>query len=112
LLALLWFFTAVPGVRAFAALASAIAAAAFALLVWAHRRAREASARHDAAREYHAIGERRVARTWEALPEAPSAASEAELAGGHPYAVDLDVVGRVSLIQLLDVTSRAPGRST
>ncbi len=112
LLALLWLFTAAPGVRAFAALASAIAAAAFALLVRAHRRAREASARHDAAREYHAIGERRVARAWEALPEAPSAASEAELAGGHPYAADLDVVGRVSLIQLLDVTSRAPGRST
>ncbi|HET7623417.1 MAG TPA: hypothetical protein VFK39_16040, partial [Gemmatimonadaceae bacterium] len=71
-----------------------------------------ASARHDAAREYHAIGEHRVARDWEALPEAPSAAHEGELTGSHPYAADLDVVGRVSLIQLLDVTSRAPGRST
>ncbi len=112
LLALLWLVTAAPELRLLAGLASVIAAAAFALLVRVHRRAREASARHGAAREYHLIGQRRVAREWDALPEAPSAASESELAVTHPYAIDLDVVGRVSLIQLLDVTSRAPGRST
>ncbi|HEU6452725.1 MAG TPA: hypothetical protein VFT57_14995 [Gemmatimonadaceae bacterium] len=112
LLALLWLVTAAPELRLAAGLASVVAAAVFAFLVRVHRRAREASARHDAAREYHLIGQRRVAREWDALPEAPSAVSEAELAGTHPYATDLDVVGRVSLIQLLDVTSRAPGRST
>lgn len=112
LLALLWLVTAGPELRLLAGLASVVAAAAFALLVRVHRRAREASARHVAAREYHLIGQRRVAREWDALPEAPSAASESELALTHPYATDLDVVGRVSLIQLLDVTSRAPGRST
>src|SRR5690606_32444158 len=64
------------------------------------------------AREYHTIGQHRVAREWDSLPEAPSAASELEMARAHPYATDLDVVGRVSLIQLFDVTSRAPGRST
>lgn len=112
LLALLWLVTADPALRAFALVASAVAAAAFAFLVSVHRRAREASARHDAARDYHTLGAHRVTRDWEALPESPSAAGEAELAAGHPYAADLDVVGRVSLIQLLDVTSRAPGRST
>jgi hypothetical protein len=112
LLALLWLVTAAPGLRPWAAMASVVAAAAFALLVRAHRRAREASARHFAAREYHTIAQHRVARDWEALPEAPSAASESELAAVHPYAADLDITGRVSLIQLLDVTSRAPGRST
>ena len=112
LLALLWLATAAPELRLPAALATAVACIAFVFLVRAHRRAREASARHDAAREYHTLGERRVLRDWEALPTPPSAASEAELAATHPYASDLDVVGRVSLIQLLDVTSRAPGRST
>jgi Mismatch repair ATPase (MutS family) len=112
LLALLWLVTAAPGARLLATLTSVVAVAAFSLLVKAHRRAREASARHHAAREYHTFGQHRVARDWEALPEPPSAASEAELAAVHPYATDLDVAGRVSLIQLLDVTSRAPGRST
>jgi len=112
LLALLWLVTAPTGGSAPAAVTSLVAAVAFALLVRAHRRARQASARHFAAREYHTIAQHRVAREWEALPDAPSAAAESELAATHPYAADLDVTGRVSLIQLLDVTSRAPGRST
>ena len=112
LLALLWLVTAAPELRLWAALASVVAAAAFALLLRSHRRAREASTRHFAAREYHTIAQHRVGRDWEALPEAPSAAAELELAAVHPYATDLDITGRVSLIQLLDVTSRAPGRST
>ncbi|HEY9480436.1 MAG TPA: hypothetical protein VIP79_10130, partial [Gemmatimonadaceae bacterium] len=112
LLALLWLFTAAPELRLWAALASVATAVIFAFLVSAHRRAREASARHAAASEYHTLGERRVLRQWEELPPPPSAASEAELAATHPYASDLDVLGRVSLVQLLDVTSRAPGRST
>jgi hypothetical protein len=112
LLALVWLVTAPPAARQWAALAAAIAATLFALLVRAHRRAREVSARSEAARDYHTLGERRVARDWEAIPQAESSARESELATTHPYAADLDVVGRVSLIQLLDVTSRAPGRST
>jgi hypothetical protein len=111
LLALLWLVTAAPAERPWAGLASVLAVTVFALLVRAHRRAREASERHQAAREYHTIGGNRVGREWEALPQPPSAASELELAAAHPYAADLDVAGRVSLVQLLDVTSRAPGRS-
>ena len=112
LLALLWLVTSPASVRALAGATSLLAAAAFAFLVRAHRRAREASSRHEGAHEYHALGERRILRDWSALPLPRSAANEADIAATHPYASDLDIVGRVSLIQLLDVTSRAPGRST
>ena len=112
LLALIWLVTAPPPQRSWAAALLAAAVVLFAWLVRIHRRAREASDRHAAAREYHTLGAHRVAREWTSLAESPSAATESELAAGHPYAGDLDVTGRVSLIQLLDVTSRAPGRST
>ena len=112
LLALLWLVTSPVTVRALAAAAVVLAAAVFALLVRAHRRAREARSRHECANEYHLLGERRILRDWSALPLPTAGGSEAEVAATHPYAADLDVVGRVSLIQLLDVTSRAPGRST
>ncbi len=112
LLALVWLVAASVPLRPWAAASVVAAVVAFVWLVRVHRRARAASDRHVAAREYHTLGAHRVAREWAALPEPPSSASESELATGHPYAGDLDIVGRVSLIQLLDVTSRAPGRST
>lgn len=110
LLALLWLATAPADTRPLAAMTALLTALAFALLVRAHRRARAASSRHECAREYHELGEHRLLRDWAALPQL--APHEAEAPPAHPYAGDLDVVGRVSLLQLLDVTSRAPGRPT
>ncbi|HEX8725901.1 MAG TPA: hypothetical protein VF737_10990 [Gemmatimonadaceae bacterium] len=53
-------------------------------------------------------GAHRVARAWDRIPARPWAAEPA----GHPYAVDLDLFGDASLVQLMPAMSRAPGRAT
>jgi ABC-type multidrug transport system fused ATPase/permease subunit len=114
LLALLWLVTTPAPNRLLAAVASLAAIGVFAALVRSHERARTARWRHESARDYHELGARRVLRDWDALPPAPppSRSGEPDVSPAHPYAMDLDIVGRASLIQLLDVTSRAPGRTT
>ena len=47
----------------------------------------------------------RIARDWPALPDPPTV----ELPPDHPFAADLDLVGRASLLQLLDTTSTPMG---
>ena len=114
LLALLWLVTTPAHNRLLAAVASLAAIGVFTMLVRAHGRARTARWRHESARDYHELGARRVLRDWDALPPAPSPSrsGEPDVSPAHPYATDLDIVGHASLIQLLDVTSRAPGRNT
>ena len=86
----------------------AAAAIAFVALVIAHRRARVRERWHEARRAACAIGDRRVRRDWSTLP----VPAVPPVATSHPYANDIDVVGRASLLQLLDVASTAPGRPT
>jgi hypothetical protein len=50
----------------------------------------------------------RLVRRWDALPAGWSPAVSAD----HPYARDLDIVGRASLFQLLDTTATRMGRET
>ncbi|MGH7689350.1 MAG: hypothetical protein ACREN3_07085, partial [Gemmatimonadaceae bacterium] len=53
-------------------------------------------------------GGHRVAREWEQLPPRPWLTEPP----GHPYAVDLDLFGDGSLVQLMPAMSAAPGRTT
>jgi hypothetical protein len=88
--------------------AAALLAVSFVVLVPRHRRAQRLE-RRAAALEAHATeGEQRVRREWGALPlRAPLDGPE-----GHPYARDLDIFGRASLLQLLGGAMTAPGRIT
>ncbi len=52
----------------------------------------------------------RLARAWDGLPLRPS--RYAPVAPGHPYAADLDVTGRASLLHLLDTSTTPMGAST
>ena len=58
--------------------------------------------------EINAEGLARIGRDWAALP-APSAV---ELPPDHPFAADLDLVGRASLLHLVDTTSTPMGEQT
>ncbi len=58
---------------------------------------------------YHKAAIGRLARDWSALPLPPRASP---VALDHPYASDLSITGRASLMQLLDVVSSSPGRPT
>src|SRR5215471_17707219 len=49
----------------------------------------------------------RLARDWDGLP-----APAPPVPPDHPYAADLDVAGRASLLQLLDTTTTPMGSST
>jgi hypothetical protein len=54
------------------------------------------------------IALRRLARDWPAMPEP----GPAEPAPGHPYAADLDVMGRASLFRLCTTITTPPGAAT
>lgn len=108
LLALGWAATAALRARPIAFAAVVATAGLFAVLVSVHRRERRVLLRHEEARRYHELGVRRVERDWAALPPVPASSAPAD----HPYASDLDIVGRASIAQLLDVTTSAPGRPT
>ena len=82
--------------------------AAFVALVARHGRAQEAARWAEALRQVNEAAARRVRREWRALPVprlAPAPPS-------HPYADDLNVLGRASLLQLVDAVSAYPGRDT
>ncbi len=53
-------------------------------------------------------GVHRVTRAWEQIPSRPWVVEPAS----HPYAVDLDLFGDASVVQLMPAMSAAPGRAT
>ena len=96
--------------RGFTMLPTAIAAVlflAFGALVVRHARVEERLAWFEALRLVNRRGVARIARDWEALPAAePPAGLDVS---HHPYAVDLDVLGRASLYQWLGPAATAQG---
>lgn len=103
-----WAASSVPPIRIIALVVIGLLIAAFVALVVMHRRARSLAEWHQALRTVNELGAKRVQRVWSELP-LPRVESPPPT---HPYAADLDVVGRASLLQLLDVVSSAPGRPT
>jgi ABC-type multidrug transport system fused ATPase/permease subunit len=87
---------------------AALALIAFvALLVW-HRRLGAARGRAAVLHNLNAEALARLARDWNALPPR----HRIQPPPGHPYAVDLDIFGRASLMQLLDSTETEAGERT
>lgn len=89
-------------------IAAVVTLAAFALLVRRHRENRAEFTALEHRRIYHQRAVHRIAREWTDLPVPRTTADIAN----HPYASDLAITGPSSLLQLLDVTSSAPGRPT
>lgn len=79
---------------------------AFAGLVRAHARTRREQRWLEERARVSADALARLRRDWPALPAEPPADP------GHPYAADLDILGRASVAQLLGGTATTPGRST
>jgi uncharacterized membrane protein YecN with MAPEG domain len=79
-----------------------------ALVVW-HARVEQRVAWHDALRtvNFHALA--RVGRAWDRLPPADDPPPQIE---NHPYAQDLDLFGRASLLQWLGPAATAAGART
>lgn len=82
--------------------------AAFGVLVAWHARVEERVAWYEALRVVNMRGAARVARDWPSLPGA-DAPADLDLSR-HPYALDLDVFGRASLLQWLGPAATARGR--
>ena len=78
----------------------------FALLAVYHARLGKHRARSAAMRAIQEETLSRIDRRWDDLP----ASSGIEVPAEHPYAADLDIVGRASLLQLLDTTATRMGR--
>lgn len=82
--------------------------AVFAVLVRWHIRIEDRMSRYGALADLNDEAARRVARDWAALPVPPLP----DPGRDHPYAADLDVLGRASLVQLLGATGTVIGRRT
>jgi MutS domain V len=80
----------------------------FALLVRTSNRARARLQRTDDLITLADEGGHRVARAWDLIPQRPWAVEPPT----HPYAVDLDLFGEASLVQLMPAMTQAPGRAT
>jgi hypothetical protein len=94
--------------RAASRAAAVLLGAAFVVLVARHRRSRRLERRAAALEAQATEAEHRARREWAALPlRAPLEAPD-----DHPYARDLDLFGRASLLQLLGGAMTAPGRLT
>jgi hypothetical protein len=78
----------------------AVAGVAFAACVVVHARVIEARERAAAGQRFHERGLGRLDHAWEKLP----ASSERFRSADHPFASDLDVFGRGSVMQLVDAT--------
>ncbi len=85
---------------AWAGAALGVLAVAFVVFVVVHARVIDAKDRAAAALRFHERGLARLAHAWERLPTT----SERFKSGDHPFAGDLDVFGRGSLMQLVDGT--------
>jgi hypothetical protein len=83
------------------------AGVAFLVLVVLHARVLDAKERALAAKRFHERGLARLAHAWDRLP----ATSERFRASEHPFANDLDVFGRASLMQLVDATETRLGET-
>jgi len=78
------------------------------LVVW-HARVEHRVAWHDALRTVNLHALARVGRVWDRLPPADDPPPQIE---DHPYAQDLDLFGRVSLLQWLGPAATAAGART
>ena len=78
------------------------------LVVW-HARVEQRVAWHDALRTVNLHALARVARAWDRLPPADDPPPQIE---NHPYAQDLDLFGRASLLQWLGPAATAAGART
>jgi hypothetical protein len=87
-----------PGGWAGAALAATLVA--FVVLVFVHARVHDARERAAAALRFHERGLARLAHAWDRLPTGSARFQSRD----HPFSGDLDVFGRASLMQLVDVT--------
>lgn len=101
-----WLFASGRGGAAWLLLAAA--AFVFAVLVARQRAARRRMRRSELMADFNREGIARVERRWADLPSIPGATA----AGDHDYAVDLDLYGDASLLQLLGVCGTAPGWNT
>ena len=84
------------------------AAVVFTVLVVRQRSAWRRMRRSEHMADFNREGIARVERRWADLPSAPGDAAP----GDHDYALDLDLCGRASLLQLLGVCGTAPGWNT
>jgi hypothetical protein len=80
-------------------------AAVFLVLVFVHGRVLDAAARASAALRFHERGLARIAHAWDRLPKT----SERFRSADHPFAGDLDIFGKASLMQLVDATETVFG---
>jgi hypothetical protein len=80
--------------------------AIFAVLVLRHARVDERAAWFEALRTVNLHALARIGRAWDVLPPAEPAADSIE---HHPYAHDLDLFGRASLMQWIGPAATAPG---
>jgi hypothetical protein len=87
-----------------ALLAATVLLAGFVALVVYHASVARAQRRAEALERLNAEGLARLARDWDALPVAPSPAD------APPFASDLDLFGRASVVQLLGPVGTPPGR--
>jgi hypothetical protein len=92
------------------ALLSAALLCAFGILVVWHSRVEERAAWFEALRLANAHAQARVEREWNLLP-VPSPPAGLDLTE-HPYALDLDLFGRASLLQWLGPSATPSGAST
>jgi MutS domain V len=84
---------------------AALLLAGFAVLVWYHARLRAARDRASMLQRINQEALRRIARDWDAHPRRHTIEADPS----HPYALDLDVVGRASLLHLIDTTTSPMG---
>ncbi|MYB04760.1 MAG: hypothetical protein F4Y24_00265 [Gemmatimonadetes bacterium] len=101
-----WLFASERGGAAWLLLAAA--AFVFGVLVARQRAARRRMRRSELMADFNREGIARVERRWGDLPSVPGATA----ARDHDYAVDLDLYGDASLLQLLGVCGTAPGWTT
>jgi hypothetical protein len=88
----------------------AIAFVVFGILVVRHARIEERIAWHDANRLVNVRALARIAREWQVLPDAdPPPGLDVS---SHPYALDLDLFGRASLLQVLGPAATPRGKLT
>ena len=101
-----WLFASERGGTGWLLLSAA--AIVFAVLVVRQRAARRKMRLAEHMADFNREGIARVERRWADLPSVPGAPAPTD----HDYAVDLDLYGHASLLQLLGVCGTAPGWKT